>query len=346
VKRSYKSIVFFVTITLMIGIGRIAYVYETRNASSPVDITPAQKVLALPTSTVELPDQAQSSPPSIVKPTGLTANAALMPPPSISPQSVERFKHKKTCFDSMLARDVISHLMDACKNSAQGANDRLAAQCNNLSAKISSGALTAEVTPDKDCPASSTKVTAAYYDAMHQAALSSDVDAQYCFIDRDRQTFSDSVQGLSENDLSDLQDQSKQWAQQAFQRGHWRMVQYIVDNLSAHQNSSYLLAAVPDLIYSTRNINFAKYSLLKLLSYGASGSFAQSLEAQMASLTTNNGVLNQEDISRSMLLGEGDERDAATWAQSTYNMYFKSSAVQTSAPDFCPYPELNAALSN
>jgi hypothetical protein len=155
------------------------------------------------------------------------------------------------------------------------------------------------------CPASLARASD-YYEALRNAALTGNVNAQECYLNGD---FSDPVHGdaISQAQLDDYLPLARRFIQDAIERGDWAIVHRLAEWPEDVQGYGLLVSAYPfgpghpDTLYK---MNY-------LLTLGARDRGSAELATNLVNSFRNNGELSAEQIQA----GE-------VWARETYDRYF------------------------
>lgn len=276
------------------------------------------------------------------------------PPASISSSNVsvqqrarEKFITTKKCYSASLAVGVAEHLAQVCAQSDLSNNARLAQRCAQFKKDYPSGNARLTDMVSETCPNGDQAILANYHDSLYAAAVAGDVDAQYCFMDRSPELVAQGEKTLSPEQIKQLIEQSENWAQDAFQRGDWRIVNYMQAKLYSHgANTTYLISALPGLDAAANDPAFARYALLALLRKGAVDEYAADVDQRLSAITVHNPSILPEDVLRSGVLNSADEASAIAWANEMFERYFQHSPQLSAPPVACSYPELNRMLAN
>lgn len=171
------------------------------------------------------------------------------------------------------------------------------------------------------CPASLARASD-YYEALRDAALTGDVNAQECFLNG---VFSDPVYGvaISQAQLDNYLPLARRFIQDAIERGDWAIVHRLAEWPVDVQGYGLLVMAYPfgpghpDTLYK---MNY-------LLTLGARDGRSAELATNLVNSFRNNGELSAEQIQA------GEE-----WARETYDRYFAATPPyneKTARASFC-----------
>ncbi|TLY51466.1 MAG: hypothetical protein E6K53_07550 [Gammaproteobacteria bacterium] len=161
------------------------------------------------------------------------------------------------------------------------------------------------------CNADSSNIEQDYFRSVANAVKRGDHDAQLCYIEGDFKG------GTSEQDVSVYQVEASHYANEAFERGDWRIATLLeTTGSSLGHSGNWLRFLSIDVPVGTRATVYRMNRLLKL---GAVGDYAAKLD-RMA----ERGGLSANEVA-----------DADTWALNTYQKYFVNSPRLTEAPKAC-----------
>lgn len=265
---------------------------------------------------------------------------------SMADELGRKFRNDKDCYVSVLAAGVASKGIEYCKTADATSDESTKSWCARLSKRFPSGVVAASDIAGAACPATKEQNADVYYRSMYSAAMDGDVEAEYCFIDRDKASFMAAAGNPDDSTIRELDDQSIAWARSAFERGDWRVVNYIASNLTNHRNSTYLLSALPDFETAKADPLFARLSLYKLLRLGAAGDYAASLDKLLSITLGKDGGATSGDHSNTDGFVTADEQAADSWAKNMFDRYFIGSPMSSEEPSFCSYPQLQSMLAN
>jgi len=255
----------------------------------------------------------------------------------------EQFKSDKTCFDAMTAISAAKHVLDYCRSPDRSSDPRSVAQCNRLQAMFRNENPTMSDFAQRDCP-SPEALPEQYMKSLYAAARAGDINAQYCFIDRDGERLAKVEEKFDDTAGKEMFEAELEWTREGIERGDWRIVSYVASHLGSHgNNSSALVVAIPGLESTVNGSSLLQYSLDRLLRFGAIGVYAQMLDDPLQALT-GTGVYKGSEFSRTVSAADAAAADA--WARAMFEQYFAHSAAQSSRPAFCDNPYLAKALGH
>jgi hypothetical protein len=159
-----------------------------------------------------------------------------------------------------------------------------------------------------------------YRDALRAAADEGDPDAQMCYLE------SNLSDGTGEPKYTaayaaEYQARATQFVDQAFERGDWRIVELLASqHLHGGMRSSLPGIGLPQTVYK----------MDRLLRLGASGDYADFLDATM------NSILHPDLIPASAL-SPADAAAGEAWARHTYNEHFSAAPPLTKEPIVCDH---------
>lgn len=161
---------------------------------------------------------------------------------------------------------------------------------------------------------------AKYYNSTKKAAKSGNSDAQLCYLQSNFLDLDDAPH-YTQADISEYETASPKYIEDAFSRGDWRVVQLLSsDHHGAITGLSLYIPNIgtPDTIYK----------MTRLLRLGASGEYAEQLDAKLDTIARPDGKENPE-------LPQVKVTDADAWAQKTFSQYFASSPRLSEPPSTC-----------
>jgi hypothetical protein len=159
-----------------------------------------------------------------------------------------------------------------------------------------------------------------YYDSTKQAAKSGNSDAQLCYL---QSYFLDlnNIAHYTQADIAEYKAASPKYIEDAFSRGDWRVVQLLSSD--HHGGITGLSLYIPNI-----GMPDTIYKMTRLLRLGASGEYAEQLDAKLDTIARPDGQENPE-------LPQARLADADTWAQRTSSQYFAGTPRLTKPPYPC-----------
>jgi hypothetical protein len=195
----------------------------------------------------------------------------------------------------------------------------------------------------RDCP-SPEALPEQYLKSLYAAARAGDINAQYCFIDRDGEHLTKVEEKIDGAVRQVMFEAELAWTREGIERGDWRIVSHVASHLGSHgNNSSALVVAIPGLESAVNDSSLLQYSLDRLLRFGAIGVYAQMLDDPLQALT-GTGVYKGSEFPGTVSAADAAAADA--WARATFEQYFAHSAAQSSKPAFCDNPYLVTVLGH
>jgi hypothetical protein len=161
---------------------------------------------------------------------------------------------------------------------------------------------------------------AKYYNSTKESAKSGNSDAQLCYLQSDFLDL-DNKPPYTQADIAEYQAASPKYIEDAFSRGDWRVVQLM---------SSDHHGAITGLSLYIPNIGTpdTMYKMTRLLRLGASGEYAEQLDAKLDTIARPDGKENPE-------LPQARVADADAWAQKTFSQYFAGAPRLSEPPSTC-----------
>lgn len=158
------------------------------------------------------------------------------------------------------------------------------------------------------------------YQATMSAAKLGDADAQACAMSGEFDLRK--LPTLSDQDREQYEVAAMSYADSFFASGDWRAVQVQTPGWQAYTHAHKLKFS------STQGDEIAIYRMLALLRYGATGSYADSLDARL---------MSYEDARSRGLEGYDPQvlADAKAWAKDQYEQHFQNSPKLSEAPVVC-----------
>ena len=194
----------------------------------------------------------------------------------------------------------------------------------------------------RDCP-SPEALPERYLESMYAAARAGDIDAQYCFMDRDGERLTRVEEEMDDAARQEMFEAELEWTREGVERGDWRIVSFVQSHLFSHgNNSSALVVAIPGLEFAANDSSLLQYSLDRLLRFGATGVYARMLDDPLQALT-GTGAYKGSEFPVSVSAADAAAGDA--WARAAFEQYFGRSATQSSKPAFCDNPYLATVLA-
>jgi hypothetical protein len=223
-------------------------------------------------------------------------------------QATSVFRTSKQCLTARKASETMQRQIKACESAPAGSTFKATCERNTagFSAKVATLSSTNQVCGGDADGMSETS----FYADVVKAADAGDPDAQMCFIGSDFNP----GHPWTKDEVAAYKDKSNAYAEAAFARGDWRVVQ-------AKMTSERVLAHTRGLLpFFVDTDPASQYRMNRLARLGATGSYAAQLDANAAEQTS---------------MSAKDRKDADAWAQQMYAQHFAGSPALTQAPSIC-----------
>jgi hypothetical protein len=227
-----------------------------------------------------------------------------------------KFSKWKACFDANRVLNVSKKNADCTFYEGKPQFARAYAQCADQWVKNHDEIVSARAKL-KSCGATD-HIVERYRDAVRAAADEGDPDAQMCYLQSD---FSDGAgePKVTAADVAEYDARATQFVDHAFERGDWR----VVELLSSRHLHGGLRNSLPGI-----GLPQTVYKMDRLLRLGASGDYANFLDATMDSIL-------HPDLIPASALSPADAAAADAWARQTYNEHYSAAPPLTKAPVIC-----------